>query len=55
MQWLAKIRPQVFCAILILGTIAIIGLQTEPARPEGSGVAVAGLIALSKDILNHPD
>jgi hypothetical protein len=55
MNWLAKVRPQVLVAILILGTIAIIGLQTDPAMPEVSGVAVAGLIALSKDILNHPD
>ena len=55
MNWLAKVRPQVLAAIMILGSIAIIGLRTDPAMPEVSGVAVAGLIALSKDILAAPD
>ena len=55
MNWLAKVRPQVLAAIVILGSIAIIGLRTDPAMPEVSGVAVAGLIALSKDILAAPD
>jgi len=55
MNWLAKVRPQVLAAILILGSIAIIGLNVDPALPEISGVAVAGLIALSKDILAAPD
>jgi len=53
MSWLAKIRPQILAAILILGAIAIMGIRTE--LTEVSGVATAGLIALSKDILQHPD
>ena len=43
------IRPQVLTAILILGTIAIIAMYQDMA--EIAGVAGAGIIALSKDVI----
>ena len=43
------IRPQVLTAILILGIIAIISIYQD--FPEIAGVAGAGIIALSKDVI----
>lgn len=45
----ARVRPQVLCAILILGSIAIIGMFQ--GMNEISGVASAGIIALAKDVI----
>jgi hypothetical protein len=45
----ARVRPQVLCAILILGSIAIIGIYQSMS--EISGVAAAGIIALAKDVI----
>ena len=45
----AKVRPQVFLAIFILGAIAGYGLYMSAT--EISGVAAAGIIALSKDVI----
>jgi hypothetical protein len=44
-----RIRPQVLCAILILGSIAIIGMFK--GMNEISGVSSAGIIALAKDVI----
>jgi len=43
------IRPQVLTAIIILGIIAIIAMFQQ--YPEIAGVAGAGIIALSKDVI----
>tara|TARA_R100000501_G_C2605836_1_gene101646 strand:- start:393 stop:569 length:177 start_codon:yes stop_codon:yes gene_type:complete len=43
------IRPQILMAVLILGIIAILGIFQ--GMPEISGVAAAGIIALSKDVI----
>jgi hypothetical protein len=43
------IRPQVLTAICILGVIAIIAIYEN--FPEIAGVAGAGIIALSKDVI----
>tara|TARA_R100000008_G_C3514855_1_gene130774 strand:+ start:575 stop:751 length:177 start_codon:yes stop_codon:yes gene_type:complete len=43
------IRPQVLTAIIILGIIAIIAIYQQ--YPEIAGVAGAGIIALSKDVI----
>jgi hypothetical protein len=43
------LRPQVLTAILILGIIAIIAMFK--GFPEIAGVAGAGIIALSKDVI----
>ncbi len=43
------LRPQVLTAIVILGVIAIIAIFK--AMPEIAGVAGAGIIALSKDVI----
>ena len=43
------LRPQVLTAIIILGVIAIIAIYE--GLPEIAGVAGAGMIALSKDVI----
>jgi len=43
------LRPQVLTAIIILGIIAIIAMYQD--LPEIAGVAGAGIIALSKDVI----
>ena len=43
------LRPQVLTAIIILGIIAIIAMYED--LPEIAGVAGAGIIALSKDVI----
>ena len=44
-----KIRPQIFVALLILGTVAIIGMYK--GLNEVTVGCVAGIIALAKDVL----
>jgi len=46
---LGRIRPQVLIAILVLGLIAMYGLRI--GSTEIAGVSAAGIIALSKDVL----
>ena len=50
-SWWAIIhpRPQVLTAIIILGIIAIVSIYED--LPEIAGVAGAGIIALSKDVI----
>ena len=43
------LSPQVLTAIVILGIIAIIAMYED--LPEIAGVAGAGIIALSKDVI----
>jgi len=43
------IRPQVLTAIVILGIIALVAMFQQ--YPEIAGVAGAGIIALSKDVI----
>jgi hypothetical protein len=43
------IRPQVLTAIVILGVIALVAMFQQ--YPEIAGVAGAGIIALSKDVI----
>ena len=43
------IRPQVLVSVIILGIIAVLGMYQ--GMPEISGVAAAGIIALSKDVI----
>ena len=46
---MSKIRPQIFVALLILGTVAIIGMFLS--LNEVAVGCVAGIIALAKDVL----
>tara|TARA_R100000656_G_scaffold124403_1_gene102484 strand:+ start:117 stop:299 length:183 start_codon:yes stop_codon:yes gene_type:complete len=43
------IRPQVLMAIIVLGTIGVLGIFHN--MNEISGVCAAGIIALSKDVI----
>lgn len=43
------LRPQVLTAIVLLGIIAIIAMYQD--MTEIAGVAAAGIIALSKDVI----
>jgi hypothetical protein len=46
---LIHIRPQVLTAIIVLGIIALVSIFQQ--YPEIAGVAGAGIIALSKDVI----
>ena len=46
---MSKIRPQIFIALVILGTVAIIGMYKE--LNEVAVGCIAGIIALAKDVL----
>ena len=48
-HFLGKIRPQIFLALCLLGAIAIIGMYQD--LNEVTGGCIAGVIALSKDVL----
>jgi len=50
-RFLGKIRPQVFLALCLLGAMAVLGVITKPAMVEVSVGAMAGIIALAKDVL----
>ena len=43
------LRPQVLTTIIIMGIIAIVSIYED--LPEIAGVAGAGIIALSKDVI----
>ena len=47
--FIGKIRPQIFLALCILGTIAILGVQND--LNEIAVGCIAGIIALAKDVL----
>ena len=46
---MGKIRPQIFLAILVLGVLAIFGVQN--GMPEISTGTIGGIIALGMKIL----
>ena len=46
---IVHVRPQVLTAIIILGVIALVAMYQQ--YPEIAGVAGAGIIALSKDVI----
>ena len=46
---IGKVRPQIFLAILVLGILAVIGVQNEMA--EIATGTIGGIIALGMKIL----
>ena len=48
-MFIGKIRPQIFLALCILGTIAILGIWHD--LNEVTVGCIAGVIALAKDVL----
>jgi len=48
-DFLGKVRPQVFLALLSLGVIAVISIRAD--LNEISVGCIAGIIALAKDVL----
>lgn len=52
-QFLGKIRPQIFLSLLILGLVAYVSIM-ENLNEVAVG-CIAGVIALSKDVLNQGD
>lgn len=44
-----KLRPQIFLAILVLGILAVIGVQND--LPEVATGTIGGIIALGMKIL----
>ena len=50
-KFIGKIRPQVFLSLCILGVVAVLGIVREPAMVEISVGAIAGIIALAKDVM----
>jgi len=51
MNWIAKIRPQILVAIIILGAIAIYALKV--GYVEVSTATIGGLIALGMKVLEN--
>ena len=51
MNWIAKIRPQKFLAIIILGAIAIYALKV--GHVEVATATIGGLIALGMKVLEN--
>ena len=49
MNWIAKIRPQIFLAIVILGVIAVYALRV--GYVEVAKATIGGLIALGMKVL----
>ena len=47
--FLGKVRPQIFLALCILGTVAVLGIQHN--LNEIAVGCIAGIIALAKDVL----
>jgi hypothetical protein len=52
-QFFGRIRPQIFLSLLTLGIIAYVGIQHD--LNEVAVGCIAGIIALSKDVLNQGD
>ena len=46
---IGKLRPQIFLAILVLGILAVIGVQND--LPEVATGTIGGIIALGMKIL----
>lgn len=52
-RFLGKVRPQIFLALLLLGSVAIISIHAT--LTEVAVGCIAGIIALSKDVLQSDD
>lgn len=48
-DFFGKIRPQIFLALCILGTVAVLGIVYD--LNEVTVGCIAGIIALAKDVL----
>jgi len=48
-DFLGKVRPQIFLALCILGTVAVLGVVYD--LTEIAVGCIAGIIALAKDVL----
>ena len=48
---IGKIRPQIFQAIIVLGILAVLGVQNSVS--EVSTAALAGIVALAMQILQN--
>ena len=48
-KFIGKLRPQIFLALCLLGVIAILSIRS--GQTEIGGGCIAGIIALSKDVL----
>ena len=51
MGWMAKIRPQIFLAIIILGAISLYALRV--GHVEVATATIGGLIALGMKVLEN--
>jgi hypothetical protein len=48
---MGKLRPQIFLAILVLGVLAIIGIQNN--LPEVATGTIGGIIALGMKLMEN--
>jgi hypothetical protein len=53
MNWLGKVRPQIFLAILVLGALSGVGVWQGMA--EIATGCTGGIIALGMKVLESPD
>tara|TARA_Y100000401_G_scaffold115814_1_gene120218 strand:- start:839 stop:997 length:159 start_codon:yes stop_codon:yes gene_type:complete len=51
MNWMGKFRPQIFLAIVVLGTLAM--LATWQNIPEIATATIGGIIALGMKVLEN--
>ena len=51
MNWMARVRPQILVAIIILGTIAVYALNV--GYVEVATATIGGLIALGMKVLEN--
>ena len=51
MNWIGKVRPQIFLAILVLGILAAIGAMN--GLPEIATGTIGGIIALGMKVLEN--
>ena len=49
MNWMSKIRPQIFIAIIVLGSLSIFGILNEAV--EIAAGCSSGIIALGMKVL----
>ena len=53
MNWLGKLRPQIFLAILMLAVLAMIAVYQD--IPEVATATIGGIIALGMKVLENQD
>ena len=51
MNWMARIRPQIFLSIIILGTIEVYAVKV--GHVEVATATIGGLIALGMKVLEN--